>query len=134
MKNIKLILTTVFLAGIIFFTSCDSRTQQDLEGVVLNPTYTQNVKKILDNKCITCHSPSSSQQAFPDLDTYQNVVDYQKDQGSNGYSNGSGAASLLCSVQSSHCTEHQMPKGDAALSSGSVKIIENWINNNYPEN
>ena len=133
MKNIKLIITTIVLAGITFFTSCDSRTQQDLEGIVLNPTYTQNVKKILDNKCVTCHSPSSSQQAFPDLDTYQNVVDYQKDQGLNGYSNGSGSPDLLCSIQSNSCTSDRMPKGDAPLSSGSITIIENWINNNYPE-
>ena len=61
MKNIKLIALAILFVGITFFTSCDSRTQQDLEGIVLNPTYNQNVKKILDNKCVTCHSPSSSQ-------------------------------------------------------------------------
>ena len=134
MKNIKLIALAILFVGITFFTSCDSRTQQDLEGIVLNPTYNQNVKKILDNKCVTCHSPSSSQQAFPDLDTYQNVVDYQKGQGANGYSNGLGTPSLLCSIQVGSCTSDRMPKGDAALSNGSITIIANWINNNYPEN
>ncbi len=133
MKNIKLITAAIVLLGITFFISCDSRTQQDLEGIVTHPTYTQNVKKILDNKCVTCHSPSSSQQAFPDLDTYQNVVDYQKDQGPNGYSSGSGSPRLLCSIQAGSCTSDRMPKGDAPLSSVSITIIENWINNNYPE-
>ena len=133
MKNIKLIIAAVVLVGITFFISCDSRTQQDLEGIVTNPTYTNNVKPILDAKCVNCHS-QGGQQNFPDLDTYQNVVDYQNDHGANGYSNGGqGTPSLLCSIQSSSCTSDRMPKSDAPLSSATITTITNWVNNNYPQ-
>ncbi len=132
MKNIKFSIAAI-LVGITFFVSCDSRTQQDLEGVVLNPTYTANVKPILDNLCVNCHS-QNGQQYFPSLDTYQNVVDYQHDNGANGYSQGAqGAPSLLCSIQASSCTADRMPKSGAPLSSSSITTITNWVNNGYPQ-
>jgi len=133
MKNIKLITVAIVLLGITFFISCDSRTLQDLEPKVdaASVTYTNNVKPILDAKCISCHSAGNT---FPDLDTYQNVKDYQLNNGANGYSQGGqGTASLLCSIQSNSCTSDRMPKGDAALSDGSITIITNWIANNYPQ-
>jgi hypothetical protein len=69
------------------------------------------------------------------LDTYDNVVNYQKGIGSNGYNqspNGlQNAPSLLCSVQAGSCTQHRMPKGDAPLSDASITEIQNWIDNNY---
>jgi len=121
MKNIKLVI--VLLVGIAFFISCDSRTQQDLEGVVTNPTYVKNVKPIIDSKCVSCHS-QGGQGNYPDLDTYQNVVDAQ---------NGTNSNKLLCSILSSSCTSDRMTKSDAPLSSGSITTITNWINKNYPE-
>lgn len=122
MKNIKLII--VLVVGITFFISCDSRTTQDLEGIVPNPTYNNNVKKIIDAKCVGCHSPNSSQQAYPDLDTYQNVVDAQ---------NGNSSNKLLCSIQAGSCTSERMPKSDAPLSSGSITTIANWIDQGFKE-
>ena len=121
MKKVKLVIA--LLVGITFFISCDSRTQQDLEGVVTNPTYVKNVKPIIDAKCVNCHS-QGGQQNYPDLDTYQNVVDAQ---------NGTNSNKLLCSILASSCTSDRMPKSDAPLSSGSITTITNWINNNYPE-
>ena len=134
MKKVKIFLTIISFG--VLFTSCDSRTAQDLEGgIVTNPTYTANVKPILDAKCVTCHS-QNGQGNFPNLDTYQNVVDYQTDNNvnGNGYSSGGqGAPSLLCSIQSSPCTSDRMPKSDAPLSSSTITTIQNWINNNYPQ-
>ncbi len=123
MKNIKLIIIAL-LVGTAFFVSCDSRTQQDLEGIVSNPTYTKNVKPIMDAKCVGCHS-QAGQGNYPDLDTYQNVVDSQ---------NGTNSSKLLCSIQAGACTSDRMPKSDAPLSNGSINTIKNWIDNNYPEN
>ena len=131
MKNIKLII--VLFLGISFFISCDSRTQQDLEGIVSAPTYNKNIKPLMDSKCVNCHS-QNGQGNFPELDTYQNIVDYQLDNGANGYSQGSGVPSLLCSVQSSSCTSDRMPKSDAPLSNGSINTIKNWIEQGYVEN
>lgn len=122
MKNIKLII--VLMLGVAFFVSCDSRTQQDLEGIVTNPTYVKNIKPIMDSKCVNCHS-QNGQGNFPDLDTYQSVVDAQ---------NGTNSDKLLCSLLSSSCTSDRMPKSDAPLSNGAINTIKNWIDNNYPEN
>jgi cytochrome c553 len=121
MKNIKLII--VLVLGITFFTSCDSRTTQDLEGIVTNPTYNNNVKKIIDAKCVACHS-QNGQGNYPDLDTYQNVVDAQ---------NGNNSSKLLCSIQAGACTSDRMPKSDAPLSNGSINTIKNWIDQGFAE-
>lgn len=112
------------MLGVAFFVSCDSRTQQDLEGIVTNPTYVKNIKPIMDSKCVNCHS-QNGQGNFPDLDTYQSVVDAQ---------NGTNSDKLLCSLLSSSCTSDRMPKSDAPLSNGAINTIKNWIDNNYPEN
>lgn len=122
MKNIKLII--VLMLGVTFFVSCDSRPLQEIEGIVANPTYIINIKPIMDAKCVNCHS-QSGEGYFPDLDTYQSVVNAQ---------NGVESSKLLCSIQSNSCTTPRMPKNDAPLSNGSITTIENWINNNYPEN
>ena len=44
MKNIKLII--VSMLGITFLVSCDSRPIQDIEGVVVNPTYTKTSNQL----------------------------------------------------------------------------------------
>jgi len=121
MKNIKLII--VLFLGITFFISCDSRTQQDLEGIVTNPTYNNNVKKIMEAKCVGCHNPSGSRSGSP-LDTYQNVIDAQ---------NGTNSDQLLCSILAGSCTTDRMPKDDAPLSSGSITSITNWIDQGFKE-
>ncbi len=111
------------IVGITLFISCDSRTEQDLEGIVANPTFNNNVKKIIDAKCVNCHS-QAGQGNYPDLDTYQNVVDAQ---------NGTNSDKLLCSLQSSSCTSDRMPKSDAPLSNGSINTIKNWVNQGFKE-
>ncbi|MEI7509153.1 MAG: hypothetical protein WCJ62_06770 [Flavobacterium sp.] len=133
MKNIKLFTVALVLSGITFFISCDSRTLQDLKPAVAatSVSYTNEIKPILDNKCINCHAGGNT---FPDLDTYDNVVNYQKGIGPNGYNSGNGTlttASLLCSVQSGSCTSQRMPKGGAPLSDASITEIKDWIENNY---
>lgn len=122
MKNIKLII--VLMLGITFLVSCDSRPIQDIEGVVVNPTYTKNIKPIMDAKCVNCHS-QSGEGIFPNLDTYQSVVNAQ---------NGVVSSKLFCSISSSSCTSPRMPKNDAPLSNNTITTIKNWIDTNYPEN
>lgn len=122
MKNIKLII--VLMLGITFLVSCDSRPLQDIEGVVTNPTYTKNIKPIIDAKCVNCHS-QSGEGIFPNLDTYQSVVNAQ---------NGVVSSKLFCSISSSSCTSPRMPKNDAPLSNNTITTIKNWIDTNYPEN
>jgi|LauGreDrversion4_2_1035121.scaffolds.fasta_scaffold01833_6 hypothetical protein len=124
MKMNKLISAFSLLIVIYLVTSCDSRPLQDIEGIVANPTYTKNIKPILDAKCVNCHS-QSGEGIFPDLDTYQSVVNAQ---------NGIVSSKLFCSISSSSCTTPRMPKGDAPLSNGAISTIKNWIDTNYPEN
>lgn len=120
MKKINLII--VLLVGVAFFISCDSRTQQELEGIVQNPTYVKNIKAVMDAKCVSCHS-QSTQGYYPDLDTYDNVKIYIAVPNNN----------MLCSLSADACTSPRMPKGDAPLSNSTITTISNWINNNCPE-
>ena len=73
---------------------------------------------------VSCDS-QSGEGIFPDLDTYQSVVNAQ---------NGIVSSKLFCSISSSSCTSPRMPKNDAPLSNNTITTIKNWIDTNYPEN
>ncbi len=77
MKNLKIYL--VIIIGIIF-ASCESNTYEEItktpENVVIitNPTYEKNIKTIISNNCVGCHSPSVVNQS-PYLRDYNEVKD-----------------------------------------------------------
>ena len=41
-------------------------------GTVTNPTYTTNIKPIIDGNCVSCHSPGGENSSVP-LQTYAQV-------------------------------------------------------------
>ncbi len=136
MKKVKSLIVAIILVQVVVFTSCDSRSQKELEGIVDNPTYNSNIKPILDNYCINCHKNSQTVGYFPDLDTYQNVLDYHTGNTASYNANSAGDVSgskLLCSVQASPCTGDRMPKGGAPLTSGQITLLTKWIANNCPQ-
>lgn len=114
MKNIiKVVIALIVVSG--FMISCETTTIQNLSGVVDHPTYTKNIKTIIDAKCIGCHSNGNQ---FPDLDTYDNV----KDSALNG--------DLVCRM-SGTCNSIMPP--DGKLPDNTLKNITNWVTDNCPE-
>lgn len=72
MKKISLLIPLLTLA----LFSCTNTSEQDLiEDVqpIINITYNENVKAIIDNNCISCHSNPPENGAPMSLIIYENV-------------------------------------------------------------
>ncbi|MFN3754277.1 c-type cytochrome [Flavobacterium sp.] len=74
-KNTFLILT--LLVGTILVSSCTNDSSADLSGIdeLDEVTYTNTVKSIIDNNCISCHATTPINGAPMSLTTYENVKD-----------------------------------------------------------
>lgn len=109
----------ILSAGLLFSCNKSSTTTYDCSGA--NPTYTQDIKSILDANCATsgCHN-SSSQAHGINLSTYSEVV------------TESGKARFMGSI------EHQsgyaaMPENKPKLSDADIQSIYCWIQNGKQE-
>ncbi len=69
MKKLNVLL---LLISSLLIVSCESNTYQELTEVVNNPTYEANIKTIMTDNCIGCHS---SGDQYPNLETYDEVKD-----------------------------------------------------------
>jgi mono/diheme cytochrome c family protein len=70
MKKIKTLAILMILGTV---ASCESNTYDDIAGPkVENPTYAANVKQIVSNNCLSCHSVATNNQE-PNLETYENL-------------------------------------------------------------
>ncbi|NMH29410.1 hypothetical protein [Flavobacterium silvaticum] len=70
MKKISIILTAI---GIVAFMGCDPATYEDISPEVPEVvTYSANVRPIIENSCLSCHSVATDNQE-PNLETYENV-------------------------------------------------------------
>ncbi len=72
--------TYIIYIALLAFMSCDNASENDLtEPVIIDPTvsvtYTDNIKTIIDNNCIGCHSNPPVNGASTPLITYDNVKD-----------------------------------------------------------
>lgn len=116
--------TWVFLFSALFaaLVGCSKEAtpiQYDCTG--LTPTYTANVKSILDTHCAYagCHGGSNPQKGI-DLSTYTKA----KDESLNG--------SVVGSIQ--HLKGYDpMPDGSAKLDEATIKLVSCWVQNGAPE-
>lgn len=78
MKNtIKLFVPVL---GFLVLMSCDTKTYEeisDVKPITENVTYNKNVKAIMDNNCVVCHSATGSNPYFPltDYTAVKNSID-----------------------------------------------------------
>lgn len=98
------------------FVSCESRTYDEIGGYVENPTYNKNIKTIIDNKCVTCHF-TNNQDLISDLSNYDLVRD--------SFEFGS-------SIE--YISDGTMPKNSGKLSDVTIKLINKWAADGFPEN
>lgn len=86
-------------------------------GTVTNPTYTANIKSIIDGNCVSCHSPGGENSSVP-LQTYAQV---------------SGKSSVIKTRIEKPVGDPQvMPKG-GKLSQANIDLINKWITAGMPE-
>jgi hypothetical protein len=114
MKALKIILLA--LVG-SFIVSCESHTYEDISGEVANPTYTANVKSIIDNNCLSCHSVAGSQ--FPTMETYSQVK--------NAAQNGN----MICRIDDQSCGSVMPVTG--RMEQIKINIIKKWATNGYQQ-
>ena len=83
-------------------------------------SYTGKISAIISQNCLPCHGTSQLSGGI-DLTTYSNVA------------NSTSTGNLLCSIRhSGSCSA--MPKDAGQLDACSIKLIELWSQNGYPEN
>ena len=113
----KIIGSVIFVVILAVTCSCKHVVKYDCNG--LTPSYTQNIKPILDNCCATSNCHSDSGEEF-DLSTYA------------GASAASKKKSFMGSIQHMPFYE-KMPKGADRLTDTQIHQISCWIENGSPE-
>ena len=121
MKKYLFLLTISAL--ILNFTACknDSLTTPTTDCAGVTPTYTNDIKTIMDANCATsgCHN-ASAKASGKDFSTFNNCK------------NESMSNSFLGSMK--HSSGYTaMPKGAAKLSDAQIKLVECWIKNGTPQ-
>lgn len=99
--------------------ACTNKTEFDCTGTA--PTYTADVKTLLDANCATsgCHNAASKAKSI-DLSTY------------TAAKSESSKSRFLGSIQHSSGYD-AMPQGGSKLSDANIKIIYCWVQNGSPE-
>ena len=120
MKKIKMVsigipaLVIICLTSASMVTSCDSTTYQDISAIVTDPTYSKNIEPIMAAKCTGCHSGGDQ---FPNLSTYEEVVDATAD------------GKLLCRINGT-CGSIMPTSGK--LPQATIDMIQLWADNEFP--
>ncbi len=113
-------ITTIFLA--IFLFSCHPKKDASIatkpEEKACAPTsYANNIKTILDESCIKCHTGTKG-KAGVDLSTYAGAVAASK-------------GNLYCAISGGNCAS--MPPFGTKLSADQIKQIDCWIKGGLTE-
>jgi hypothetical protein len=120
--TVKILKTaSVLMIVLATISSCkkETPTTYDCSGVM--PTYTVDIKPIMDNNCALsgCHNASSKADG-KDYSTYEAVR------------SGSSSDSFMGSMQ--HLNGYDaMPRGRSQLSDSQLKTISCWIQNGKPQ-
>lgn len=85
-------------------------------GTTDKPTYTANIKSIIDNNCVSCHNPSGENPSVP-LQTYEQVK--------------AKASLIKLRIEKPAGDPLVMPKG-GKLSQANIDLINKWITNGMP--
>ncbi|MCJ7933393.1 MAG: hypothetical protein MUW56_07065 [Chryseobacterium sp.] len=108
----------LILSSAALLHSCDSRTYEDISDnkpITLPVKYTADVKPIMDNNCIGCHSAGS----FKPLTTYDQVK--------------ANIDGIIDRIQRPNGDPEKMPKG-GSISAAQINIFIKWKANGLTEN
>jgi len=108
----------------LFLYSCDSHTYEELEEtppvVVGKVTYDAQVKAVIDNYCINCHSQNGS-MPYRMLTNYAEVKDAIEN------------TDLIDRIQRENGEPGQMPQG-GRMPQGQINLILQWNTDGLLEN
>ena len=113
------ILTSLTL-GLTLFTQCKKQEADIVECTGVTPTYTSNVKAIMNAHCATsgCHNASSKKSGY-DLSSYESTK------------SAAGNKAFVASIQ--HNSRYsQLPQGASKLSDAAIKTVACWVQNGMP--
>ena len=114
MKSLKII-GILLIASYVEF-SCGTSTYDEISGEVANPTYTANVKPIIANNCLTCHSAAGGQ--YPTMETFVQAREAAK----NG--------NMICRIDDQSCGSVMPQSG--RMPQTNINTIKKWAANGYP--
>jgi hypothetical protein len=117
----KSYLFALVLAIPFLFTQCKKDAVETFDCTGVAPTYTNEVKAILDARCATagCHSAASKSEGV-DLSSFA------------GAKSASAKSSFLGSIQ--HKSGYKsMPQGSAKLDDATIKVLSCWVQNGTPQ-
>lgn len=117
----KKVLFFAAFALTLVLVQCTKETIDTATCTGTTPTYTADIKAIMDASCATsgCHNASSKQSGY-DLSSYAGTV------------SGSAKTAFLGSMQ--HKSGYDaMPKGASKLSDAALTKIACWIQNGTPQ-
>ena len=117
MKKNTLLISTLLL-GTVLVSSCTNDSSNDLLGIedLDEVTYTNTVKSIMDNNCISCHAATPINGAPNSLTTYENV----KESVLNG--------GLLDRISRNQGAPGMMPSGGTRLPQAVINQVTTWSN------
>ena len=113
MKELKIFALILFIS--LSMISCQSNSYEELSAIVENPTYEANVKQIIADNCLSCHSHTSGNQP-PLLENY--------DQVKAAITNGSLLAQIHAPSGQGMPTNGRMPQQ-------TIDLIDRWVNNGF---
>jgi hypothetical protein len=114
MRILKIIIVSMVACFIGF--SCESSTYEEITAEVTNPSYTANIKSIIDNNCLSCHSVAGAE--FPTMETYIQV----KEAAENG--------NMICRIDNQSCGAVMPQSG--RMPQPTINTIKKWVANGYP--
>lgn len=106
---------------VVILSNCKKEEIDTVDCSGTTPTYTANIKSIMDRDCAGsgCHSSSAKRSGY-DLSSYA------------GVSTAAKSKAFLGAIQ--HKSGYsKMPKGASKLSDADVKTVTCWVQNNMPE-
>ncbi|AEM71648.1 hypothetical protein Murru_2613 [Allomuricauda ruestringensis DSM 13258] len=115
MKNVL----TVFVFAFLFLLSCSNDSESDLTGPQTGNenefvTYNDNIKAVISNNCLSCHSSPPTNGAPFSLTTYTQV----KNRAENG--------SLLAAISKQTGEAGAMPP-TGRMPQATIDLVEQWI-------
>ncbi|WP_284653426.1 hypothetical protein [Flavobacterium terrisoli] len=117
------ILISSFVLGTVLVSSCTNDSSDDLSGNIDldEVTYTNTVKAIIDNNCISCHAATPINGAPMSLTTYENVKQAVLNRG------------LLDRISRTQGAPGMMPNGGTRLPQAVIDKVQAWANNGLIE-
>ena len=109
MKKLLIISVFVFIA-----MSCSSESDDPMEPPVKDVTYKDDVKSIIDSKCISCHASTPQNGAPMALVTSAQVKEAIENRDLIG-----------------RITNGSMPPGNENLTAAQIQLIEDWEKNSF---